>query len=94
MSGDRTYRELAGVNWRPREPDTSHDAIALGCMLKIADAADKVANNIVALMRERDELRDRVLGLTRERTSLRAKVTKLTRELDRQKAPATTEANT
>lgn len=82
----KNLREETKLQWmtRPEQRGPDHEQLILGCLLRIADAVEKMAIRHTELMRDRDyysreaeSLRGRRDSLMRSNSALKGQITKL-----------------
>lgn len=79
----KNYRDESKINWGTTGESTRED-LQFGCLLRIADATEKIASNYTALQNEvkflkeqRDDLRRRRNHLERSNAALRGYIKRL-----------------
>lgn len=90
------FREESRLNWKPSGGVIPSDPqLQVGCLQRIADAAEKLADGFNAVLKERDhykaqsarnyqwgcEEREKVLSRDRQIANLRGQITKLKKRL-------------
>ena len=83
FSEDKTYKEQSRRKWWC-EPDPNENQLKLGCLQRIADATELMAQNYQSLIGERDSYkrkyeaeRDRRLNQDKCNAALRGVITKM-----------------
>lgn len=87
----KNYRDESRRNWgRTTEGELEHDDLSFGALLRIADAAELMAQNHATLLQERDnyqrwyrEEKEKKCALERRVNSLRGAITLLKKKLAR-----------
>jgi hypothetical protein len=85
MGNNVNLRESSKKNWTT-VPENANgypgdENLKLGCLLRIADASELMANNIASLMSQRDRLKELYGQERRTAISLRGQITKLKKQL-------------
>lgn len=76
MANQKTYREMAKIDWRPTGEDKSTEGIQLGCSLLIVDYLGRIA----AALESNNKDNARIWKLESDIRSLKREVNKLVRE--------------
>lgn len=86
MTDFKSYRDGSRINWGSNKPGMTLEQINTGCLLRIADASEKMALRHADLIRDRDYFERECRRLESENDALRRSNASLRGHLKRAKA--------